>query len=335
MLEVLSAVTGESVVVFEKVDSADVAVKTLKQRAWRRSLASHASDYGSFKTTAHCMTIKPWSTIRPWPFKLYSLWSWSFCRLTGSKIGASWSMWGQWRQTSWAKIEHTTKCEFSKCKSNHTPVCGSLERKSQMCTSTAWSWCQQRPRQHWLILDQHSKETLIQYQCCLGLSSWERAPWSCPIAAGVRCQQRPRPDRHWSNSATPLFIAAQEGQLEVVRFLVQSGANKDQGTTDAVGATPLFIAAQEGDLEVVRFLVEAGANKDHGRTDDEATPFYIAAQNGQFEIDRFLVVRDNNKVFGGKKSLAGTAWLKWCIYTRPFLIDMLILFAKFCPSVSQ
>ena len=218
MLEVLSAVTGESVVVFEKVDSADVAVKTLKQRAWRRSLASHASDYGSFKTTARCMTIKPWSTIRPWPFKLYSLWSWSFCRLTGSKIGASWSMWGQWRQTSWAKIEHTTKCEFSKCKSNHTPVCGSLERKSQMCTSTAWSWCQQRPRQHWLILDQHSKETLIQYQCCLGLSSWERAPWSCPIAAGVRCQQRPRPDRHWSNSATPLFIAAQEGQLEVVRI---------------------------------------------------------------------------------------------------------------------
>ena len=60
MLEVLSAVTGESiVVVFEKVDFADVAVKTLKQRAWRRRLASHASDYGSFKTTARCMTIKP------------------------------------------------------------------------------------------------------------------------------------------------------------------------------------------------------------------------------------------------------------------------------------
>ena len=59
MLEVLSAVTGESIVVFEKVDFADVAVKTLKQRAWRRRLASQASDYGSFKTTARCMTIKP------------------------------------------------------------------------------------------------------------------------------------------------------------------------------------------------------------------------------------------------------------------------------------
>ena len=35
---------------------------------------------------------------------------------------------------------------------------------------------------------------------------------------------------------------------------------KDQGATDD-GITPLFIAADEGPLEVVRFLVESGANK--------------------------------------------------------------------------
>ena len=57
---------------------------------------------------------------------------------------------------------------------------------------------------------------------------------------------------------TPLCIAAQRGHLEVVRVLVESGANKDQGKTDD-GATPLFVAAHEGHLEVVRFLVEAGA----------------------------------------------------------------------------
>ena len=64
-------------------------------------------------------------------------------------------------------------------------------------------------------------------------------------------------------------------------------------------------------------MVEAGANKDHDRTADEATPFDIAAQNGQFEIDRFLVVRDNSKVFGGKKSLAGPASLRWCSFYLP------------------
>ena len=50
--------------------------------------------------------------------------------------------------------------------------------------------------------------------------------------------------------ATPLFIAAQNGHLEVVRVLVESSANKDQGKTDT-GATPLFIAAQNGHPEVV------------------------------------------------------------------------------------
>ena len=93
---------------------------------------------------------------------------------------------------------------------------------------------------------------------------------------------------------TSLFVAAGAGHPEVVRFLVESGANKDQGNIDA-GATPLFIAAQNGHLEVVRFLVESGANKDQGRTDNGATPLFIAAQNGHFEVVRFLVVSGANK----------------------------------------
>ena len=40
---------------------------------------------------------------------------------------------------------------------------------------------------------------------------------------------------------------------------------KDQGTTDD-DMTPLFIAADEGRLDV-RFLVESGANKDQGKID--------------------------------------------------------------------
>ena len=48
--------------------------------------------------------------------------------------------------------------------------------------------------------------------------------------------------------------------MDVVRFLVGSGANKDQGRTHD-GATPLFVAAEEGHLEVVRFLVESGATQ--------------------------------------------------------------------------
>ena len=86
-----------------------------------------------------------------------------------------------------------------------------------------------------------------------------------------------------NDGATPLFIAAHQGHLEVVRFLVESGANKDQGITDR-GATPLFIAAHQGYIEVVRFLVESGANKDQGTTNDGATPLFIAAHQGYIEV---------------------------------------------------
>ena len=54
---------------------------------------------------------------------------------------------------------------------------------------------------------------------------------------------------------------------------------KDQGTTDD-GAMPLFIAVQNGHLEVVRFLVETGANKNQGRTDNGANASFNCCSEG-------------------------------------------------------
>ena len=90
------------------------------------------------------------------------------------------------------------------------------------------------------------------------------------------------------NGKTPLCIAAHKGHLEIVRFLIESGANIDQGTTDD-GSTPLLIAALMGHLEVVRFLVESCANIDQGTTNHGLTPLFTAAQNGHLEVVRFLI----------------------------------------------
>ncbi|KAJ1465675.1 ankyrin repeat-containing domain protein, partial [Baffinella frigidus] len=57
---------------------------------------------------------------------------------------------------------------------------------------------------------------------------------------------------------TPLHAAVRTKHLEVVRFLLGAGADKNAPDND--GHTPLHIAAIHGHPEVVRALLEAGAD---------------------------------------------------------------------------
>ena len=71
-------------------------------------------------------------------------------------------------------------------------------------------------------------------------------------------------DQAQNSGATPLWVAAENGHLDVVRHLVEGGADKDQAKIS--GATPLHIAAENGHLDVVRYLAEVGADKDQAQT---------------------------------------------------------------------
>ncbi|OLQ11901.1 Ankyrin-2 [Symbiodinium microadriaticum] len=116
----------------------------------------------------------------------------------------------------------------------------------------------------------------------------------------VRTKTRPKAEE---NGGTPLFIAAQNGQLEVVRLLLEASADQDKALED--GATPLFIAAQQGQLEVARRLLEASADKDKARQDGSAdkdkalengaTPLYIAAEKEQLAVVRLLLEASADK----------------------------------------
>jgi len=57
---------------------------------------------------------------------------------------------------------------------------------------------------------------------------------------------------------TPLYVAAQNGHLEVVRFLVDAKA--DLNTAD-YGNTPLAVAVHMGHGEVAALLRAAGAKE--------------------------------------------------------------------------
>jgi predicted LPLAT superfamily acyltransferase len=85
-----------------------------------------------------------------------------------------------------------------------------------------------------------------------------------------------------------LFMAVQNGHVEVVRLLLSGGADVNQARTDT-GTTLLFMAAQEGHVEVVRLLLSGGADVNQARTDTGATPLFMAAQNGHVEVVRLLL----------------------------------------------
>ena len=61
----------------------------------------------------------------------------------------------------------------------------------------------------------------------------------------------------------------------MVCLLSDEGADRMQG-----GATPLFIASQSGNLDVVCLLSVAGADKDIADQSD-AAPLLVASENGQ------------------------------------------------------
>ena len=89
-----------------------------------------------------------------------------------------------------------------------------------------------------------------------------------------------------NSSLTPLMSAAYGGQIENVRFLVEKGADVNAKNNDSW--TPLVCAAWRGDEEIIRFLVEKGADV-NAKYESPRSPLTFAALKGQKEIVRFLV----------------------------------------------
>ena len=86
--------------------------------------------------------------------------------------------------------------------------------------------------------------------------------------------------------STALMFAAHNGHLEVVQVLLEAGADKNAAKQD--GATALMLAAEDGHLEVVQLLLEAGADK-NAATQDGTTALMLAARDGHFEVVRMLL----------------------------------------------
>ena len=86
---------------------------------------------------------------------------------------------------------------------------------------------------------------------------------------------------------TCLMLASREGHIDTVRYLV-SLPQMDVKQRDSEGNPALHVAVREKHAEVVQVLIDAGADV-NGRASDGDTPLFLAIRQGSLDMVKLLV----------------------------------------------
>ncbi len=99
-----------------------------------------------------------------------------------------------------------------------------------------------------------------------------------------------------------LFDAVIAGDLKAIKQLISDGIELEMTNED--GLTPLVLAADRGHLDIVKFLIEAGAQLHHISEGNNWTALLLAADKGHIEIAQHLIASGFNvKKLGGPASV--------------------------------
>ncbi|CAK6956928.1 kinase D-interacting substrate of 220 kDa B [Scomber scombrus] len=112
-------------------------------------------------------------------------------------------------------------------------------------------------------------------------------------------------DSRSDNGQTPLMVAAEQGNLEIVQELIRRGANVNFDDVDCW--TALISAAKEGHIEVVRELLENNANLEH-RDMGGWTALMWAAYKGRTDVAQMLMEKGANPNITGQYSVYPIIW---------------------------
>jgi len=89
---------------------------------------------------------------------------------------------------------------------------------------------------------------------------------------------------------TPLIRASFANHVEVVRLLIDAGADKDSVTRDHLGLSALHFAAVNNYVGTARLLVEAGADQSVQSSHEDRTALDLAVLQGHTEIVELLSI---------------------------------------------
>ncbi len=116
-----------------------------------------------------------------------------------------------------------------------------------------------------------------------------------------------------------LIRAADNGQMEIVKFLVERGVEVDARTVD--GVTPLMYASQNGYTEIMEYLIGKGADV-NVQPYNGVTPLIGAVRTGHYEAARILL--EAGAKVDAKDELALTSLMHASAYDYTEIADLLI-----------
>ena len=132
-------------------------------------------------------------------------------------------------------------------------------------------------------------------------------------------------DVNWQDSrvdgATALHEAVRKGSMDMMRFLLHSGAKIDLGNHN--GLTPLHVAAFLGNVRLVRALIEEGAEI-NTRARDGITPLHSAAAGITGDIETVELLVKEGAEINARSSTDGSTPKDFALrHGREAIVDLL------------